>query len=158
MLNCCICHNSIFLTEMTLTDLENWLTGNIVILKNLINNCRCQFLMRLIRNILNSIANLLAHIFRKTQTKVSAQYIAYAALSRLTVNTNNIWIISTSYILRVNWKIRNIPLFTLSSFSPCHALCDCILMRTRKCSKYKLSCIWLTLMNSHACHSLIYLY
>ena len=46
--------------------------------------------MRLIGNILNSIANFLTHIFRKTQTKVSAQYIAYAALSRLTVNTNNI--------------------------------------------------------------------
>ena len=75
------------------------------------------------------------------------QDVVYAAFSRLAVNTDDVGIVFSSHILRIDRKIRDRPFVTLLLLSPCHPLGDGILVGANAVVK---SCIRLPFIYMHA--------
>ena len=71
------------------------------------------------------------------------------------VDTDNIRVILSSDIFRIDWKIRNCPCITLLLITISHSFSDRILMRAGKGCKYKVSGIWLTFIHMHSCKPFI---
>ena len=113
--------------------------------------------MKVIRNTLGCVTHCLTHFWRKVQTVFCFQNVAYAAFSRLAVDTDNICIIITSNICGINWQIRNCPAVRIFFLDPVHTFGNCILMGTRKCCKNKCSTVWTSLSNCHSRATLIHL-
>ena len=82
--------------------------------------------------------------------------ISNTTLTRLAINSYNIWIICTSYIFWINWKIWNCPFIRIIFNSVMHSLRYSILMWTWESCKNKLTTPWMTVINLHLCKSFKY--
>ena len=85
--------------------------------------------MLLIGNVLYCVANLLTKLSRQDNTELLFQQIADTALSALAVDTDNISVVLSAYVLGVYWQVWNIPAVCLSLVTPLHTLCNSVLMR-----------------------------
>ena len=65
------------------------------------------------------------------------QHIADASLSGLAVDTDDIRVVASSDIGRIDRQVGNSPVIRIVFFSPVHSLCDGILVRTGECRKHK---------------------
>ena len=84
--------------------------------------------MLLIGYALHKIADLFTHRLRQCDTEVLLESVVYAALSGLRVDADDIGVIGTADILRIDGQVRNAPHIGLSVLTPLHSLCDGILM------------------------------
>ena len=139
MLDRCVCNNTVSLFEMALINSKYALCIDIVIVKDLIYPFRCQLFVCSVRYTLYKVSYFLTHLLWKVDTIALFQDVVHAALTRLAVDTDNIRIILSSHILRIDRQIRNSPFLALTCISPCHTFGDRILMRTGECSKYQIS-------------------
>ena len=112
--------------------------------------------MFLVRNLLYSVSDFFTHCNRHRDGEILFQNITDSTLSRLAVDTDNITVVSSSHIHRINWKIWNGPCLKLLFFSPRHTFCNRILMRSGKCREYQISGIWSTVIYLHSCQALIF--
>ena len=101
------------------------------------NFVRMKLFMLVIRNSFCGISHCLTHFRRKVKTEFGLKDISYAAFTGLAVDADNICVIISSHICRIDRKIRNIPVIRILVISPVHTLGNCILMRAGKCGKYK---------------------
>ena len=116
---------------------------------------RMKLFMQMIRYSFGCITHSLPHFRWKIQTILGFQDIAYAAFSGLAVNTDNICIIITSHICRINRQIRHCPMVRIFFLDPVHSFCNGILMGSGECSKYKCSAVWASFIDVHSCTCLI---
>ena len=156
ILNRCLCHNAIILTEMTLGNLEVWSIMNVIVLENLVNPLWRQLFVFLVGYLFHSVTNFLAHLLRHGNRKVLFQYVTDSTLTGLAVDTDNIGIVRSANIHRIDWKIWNCPCVKLLLFSPRHTFGDRILMRTGKCREYQITSIRLTVIYLHSGQTLIH--
>ena len=137
--------------------------GNMIwyrnILKFIFEQCKDffghQLLMLFVGYSFCSISHSLPHLCRQIQSIILLEDIAYAALSGLAVNTDNICLIMSADVRRIDRKIRHCPFFLSVLFSVFHTFCDRILMRSRESSKYKRSAVRATHIDRHTCIFLI---
>ena len=123
LLDCHCSPDSVLLLEMALRNREYIRLTDIVILKYLIHNRRCKFLVLAVRNTLHKIAYLLLHLIRNGNTEVLLKDVGYTALTRLAVDTDDIRLVLSSDVHRVDRKIWDSPLpVRLSLLPPVHAL------------------------------------
>ena len=148
--NGCICYNTIFLFEVAFIDREDSFVIYIMIFKNVVYPVRSQLLVCFIGYIFYHVADFFTHFFRNADAKVLLQNVAYTAFSWLAVDTDNIFIVSSSDVLRIDWQIRYGPVISFFRFTPCHTFCDGILMGAGECGKYQISCIWLSFIDMHS--------
>ena len=95
--------------------------------------------MVMVRYSFDLVAKILPHFSGKVVAKTGFQKITNAAFSTLAVNANNIGLVFSAHICRVNGKVGNIPLIEIVLFAPFHSFGNGILMAARKCSKYQCS-------------------
>ena len=145
------CYDAVFLLlEMNLIDavwFNHIFEGRFEQTEDLV---RMKLFVLVIGHCFGCIAHSLAHFRRKVQAKLCLQYIAYTALSGLAVDTDNICVVVSSHICRIDRQIRNSPVLQISVLSPVHTLCDGILMRSGKCSKYKSSTVRTSFIDLHS--------
>ena len=126
----------------------NWLLPIQVAASEFVHDLLRRNLALLLGNLLNHICKLLVHSLRKLEAIEGIHYKRYAALAGLTVDSNNRLVLSAN-IGRIDRKIWHLPIFSVSLVKGLHTLVDRILMRTGKCCKYQLSCIWMTGRDLH---------
>ena len=112
--------------------------------------------MLLVGYLFHRVADLLAHLLRDRKREVLLQDIADSTLSGLAVDTDNIRVVRSSDINRINRQIWNCPGCELLILPPSHSFCDRILMGSRKCGEYKISRIWLPVTDMHSGQALIH--
>ena len=95
-----------------------------------------QFLMPLIRNIFDDLRKGFLQPRGKMQLVLAFENKRHAALSRLTVDADDVLFIFSADIPRIDRQVRNVP-YRLGIFFPiAHTLGDSVLMRSRKRGKY----------------------
>ena len=150
-LNCNFCLDTINLLEMDFWNLEYRCELLITPLKYLKNLICCKFLMVNIRYIFNSITKVFSHSLWNNHSIIMLKNISNSALTWLAVNSDYVWVICTSNIFWINWKIWNCPLRWILFNSIVHTFRYGILMWTRECCKYKLTTIWVSVIYLHLC-------
>ena len=150
------CYNAaVFLLEMNLIDavrLNHVLESRFEQTEDFI---RMKLFVLVIGYCFRCIAHSLTHFRRKVQAEFCLQNISYAAFSGLAVDTDNICIIVSSHICRIDRQIRHCPVFQIAVFSPMHTFCNGILMRTGERCKYKSSAVRTSFVDLHSCTFLI---
>ena len=144
------CNTAIFLLKMNFIDtvwFHNIFKCRFEQVEDLI---RMKFFMAVIGNSFCCISHSFAHFWRQVQTIFCLKNISDSTLTRLAVDTDNISIVVSSDIGRVDRQIRNRPAARIFFFSPVHALCDGILMRTGECCKYKCTTVRASLIYFHS--------
>ena len=119
------------LFEVCLCHLER--SGNTLefLLEDLEDLGRFELFVHMVGNVLGGVAHSLAHLGRQIQAEILLQNIADAALSGLTVDTDNVCLVLSSDILWIQRKIGNSPFSGVPMLVPdLHALGNGILMRT----------------------------
>ena len=107
--NGCLRHNSVYLCKMCLLNLEVRHIVDVTVFKNLIYPLWRKLLVFLVRHLFYRISNLFTHFLRNGNSKVLFQNIVDTAFTRLAVDTNNIRIIGSAHIHRVNRQIWHTP-------------------------------------------------
>ena len=152
----CLCNNAVLLFEVALIHSKYRFCIDVVIFKYTINQIRRKLFMRFVGYVFDKISDFFPHFFRKADAETLLQDIVYTAFSGLAVDTDNVGIVSSSHILRIDRKIGNAPCIQIMLFSPGHSLCNRILMGTGECGEHKLPCIRLSGRYFHSCHPLVY--
>src|SRR5699024_7525075 len=101
-----------------------------MILEDPVYKIRSELFVRFVGNVFDKISDLFLHLLREADSEALLQDIVHAALSGLAVDSDDVGVISSSNILRIDRKVRNGPLIAVMFFSPCHDFCDLILMRS----------------------------
>ena len=153
--NRCGSHDTVLLLEMAFLQGKHILRIDIMVLEYMIDPLRRQLLVRFVGDILHQIPHFLPHLLGQADTETLLQYVVYAALSGLAVDPDHVRIISSAHVLRIDRKVRNTPLLRVSVLPPGHSLCNGILVRSGKCSEYKLTRIGLAGGNIHSCQPFI---
>ena len=73
-----------------------------------------------------------------------------SSFSGLAVDSDDIAVVSSAHIVRIDWQIRNCPSARICFFSPFHTLGNGILMRAGECSKDQFAAVRLTRIHVHA--------
>ena len=110
---------------------------------------RTQLFMQMIGNGFCGIAHSLAHLRRQIQAVFRLQNIADTALSRLAVDADDVCIVVSSDIGRIDRQIRNGPGIRCFLLDPVHAFCDRILMGTGEGCKYERSAVRASRVDAH---------
>src|SRR5699024_5292068 len=147
--------NAIQLFEMYLCNVVRRCEALEFLFEKLENLLGHQLLVLVIRFILGRIAHGFTHLGRKIQSEVVLQDVAYAAFSRLAVDTDHVRVVFAVYIGRIDRQIRNGPMLRVVLLPVMHSLCDSILMRTGESREHKSSRIGASLIHLHACEFLI---
>src|SRR5699024_522239 len=106
---------------------------------------------------LGGITHGFSHLGRQVQTVLGLQDISHTALAGLAVDTDNICVIISSQVCRINGKIWHSPMIRLFLLQPVHTFCNGILVRTGECSKYQSAAVWTSLVDLHAGKFFIFL-
>ena len=145
-----------FLHKVEFIHSEVLLHIHVIVFQNRVNPFRCQFFVFLVGYVFYQVAKFLFHHIRQRNTEALFQNIAYAAFPGLAVDTDNIRIVGTAHIFRIDWQIWHRPGFQLFFLAVCHTFCDCILMRTGEGTEYQRTAVWLARMNLHTGYPFIY--
>ena len=128
---CYLCRNaSIFLLEMHFIDtiwFYNILKCRFKQIKDFI---WMEFFMTVIGNSFCCIPHSFTHLRWQVQAVFCFQDIANSTFTRLTVDTNNICIVISSNISRIDRQIWYRPAIRIFFISPVHSFCNCILVRS----------------------------
>ncbi len=111
--------------------------------------------MRFVGNSLDNIPEAFAHFRGHIYTVGLLHEIAYAALSRLGVDADNIALVFASHIVRVYGYIGNGPFFGFLFLAPLHSLCDRVLVRAAESRVNELSAVRHALVYLHSGKALI---
>ena len=95
---------------------------------------------------LDHIGKLLVHALRKLEAVESIHNKGYAALSGLTVDTDDRLVLSSD-IAWIDRQIRNFPVLAVSFVESLHTFVDGIMMGTGECGKYQLAGIRMSRMD-----------
>ena len=117
---------------------------------------RLQFTMSCIRYILDGIAKVFTHLWRQRNTILLLENIANSTFAALAVDTNDIRVIGTADVMRVNDDIRYRPPVFIPLLTIGHAFGNGILMASGEGRKDQFSSIRASLINFHTGDSLIY--
>ena len=117
---------------------------DIFLCKRLIYFNRRKLLVLSVGNILYHISDFFSHLLRYCISEVLFQNICYTALAGLAVDSDNIRLVFSSHILRIDRQIRHSPFVQLLVLSPFHTLGDSILVRTRERREHQLTAIRLS--------------
>ena len=118
----------IFLNKMRAYDIQRIRNIEIAIPEYFIYFFRLQFTMSCIRYILDGIAKVFTHLWRQRNTILLLENIANSTLAALAVDTNDIRVIGTADVMRVNDDIRYRPPVFVTLFPIGHAFGNGILM------------------------------
>ena len=100
---------------------------------------------------LDQISDLLPHFIGKRDAEILLQDIVNTSLAGLAVDPDYVRIIGSAHIYRIHRQIGNCPFVQFLFFTPCHTLCNRILMGTGESGKHQITGIGLALIHMHAC-------
>ena len=150
------CYNAaVFLLEMNLIDavrLNHIFESRFEQAEDLI---RMKLFMFVIRYCFCRIAHSFTHFRRKIQAEFRLQNISYTTFSRLAVDADDICIVVSSNICRIDRQIRYCPVLKVAVLSPVHTFCNGILMGAGERCKYKSSAVRTSFVYLHSCTFLI---
>ena len=113
---------------MIVKKVERRIYINVLVREYVKHLCGRELLVRVIGYALDRVSNSLAHLGRKHVTKIMLEQISYAALAGLRIDADNVGLVFSSNVLRIDRKIRNGPIAAGVILAPLHSLCDSILM------------------------------
>ena len=111
--------------------------------------------MLFIADALHEIADLLTHVDRKLIAIIFFQHVGDAALARLRIDADDVGLIHSADVARVDRQVWHGPLFLVMFFAIVHAFGNGILMGAAEGREYELSGIRLTIADLHARHLFI---
>ncbi len=142
---------------ITASDKMIWLFLFQILLTEIFHNLFwCHFTLAFC-NCLDYVCKFLMHPFWQLKAKISIHYKSYSTFSRLAVNPYY-RLIFPANIHRVNWQVRDCPNTIPTFLHCCNTFINRILVRARKCSKYKLPSIWVANMHWNLTAALIHFY
>ena len=144
-----------FLLEREVFDFQRRFGIEVILLEDVVDFGRFQFLMLVVRNFLDEVAEVFAHLLRHVDAVVLFHNEAYAALAGLAVDADDVGIVGAAHIMRVDVQIRAGPVLFVVFFAEMHALGDGVLMGTGESGEDQLAGIRLTRMDMHAGHSFV---
>ena len=115
-----------------------------------------QFLMAVIRYVFDKIAEIFPHFLWHADTVIVFHDETYATFAGLAVDADDISLVLTAHIFRINEQVRHGPVRFAMIFTELHAFGNGILMGTGKCCKYQFSCIRLPFIDMHPRHPFIH--
>ena len=101
---------------------------NVLILEDLVDLIRHEFLVLVVGNAFDTVTEVLAHLLRHVDAVFLLHDEADAALAGLAVDADDVAVVLAADILRVDVEVRQRPLVRILLFLPVHALRDGILM------------------------------
>ncbi len=149
-------NDTVLLTEMHLAEVEYPARLDKGRFEHLVHLRRLQFLMPRIRNVFCNVPHRLAQAGGHFKSVRLFEHIAYAAFTRLRIDTDHVRIVFPAHVLRIDGKIGYVPHLAPRFGAEIHALCDRILMRAGKRGKHKLARIRLTGRNVEAGKQLVF--
>ena len=109
-----------------------------------------------IRNTLDVVTKHLSHLGWQNKFELRFENVTDTALPRLRVNADNVRLVHSANVGRVDGKIGHRPGCRIPFHTVFHTLRNGVLVRTRECRKDECAAIWLPLEHLHPCHSLVH--
>ena len=144
-----------FLLEREVFDFQRRIGIEVVLLEDVVDFGRFQFLMLVVRYFLDEVAEVFAHLLRHVDAVILFHDETYAALAGLAVDADDVGIVRAAHIMRIDVQVRAGPVLFVVFLAEVHALGDGVLMRTGESGEDQLAGIRLTRMDMHAGHSFI---
>ena len=141
--------------EVEVHELNAAFVVHIVLVEDAVHFFRRQFGMRVVGNVLGSVAQLFAHLRGQHVTEVLLQNVANAALARLAVDTNDVGLVMAAHIGGVDRQVRRGPVLGVVLLAPLQALGDSVLMAAREGREHELASVGAARLNLHIGHALV---
>ena len=147
--------DSVLLHKMALGHGKRRLDVDVGLPEDFIDFFRFQLLVVDVGDMLDRVSEVLSHLGGEIETVFLFEKVADAPLARLRVDANDIAVVLPADVLGVDEKIGDSPIFLVVRGTVRHALCDGVLMRTRKRREHELSRVGLAVIHPHARHLFI---
>ena len=145
------------LDEVRLGHIQRRGVVEIALFKNGEDLLHAQLTMLMIADFLDAVAEILPHFGRRVVAVVLLQQEADAALAALGVDADNIGIVGTADVMRVDGNIRAGPFMEMLFLAPGHALGNGVLMAAAERRKDKGAGVGGALIHMHPGNALIHL-
>ena len=143
------------LDEVCFGDVERAVVVEVGSLKDVQHFLHAQFAVLVVADILDAVAQILAHLRRRVIAVVLLQQEADAALAALAVDADDVGIVGTANIVRVDRDVGAGPLMQFLFLAPGHALGDGVLMAAAEGREHQGTGIRRALVDVHAGHALV---
>ena len=111
--------------------------------------------MSLIRDLLHRVTHFLSHLLRQHDRVILLEHIRDAALAGLAVDADDVRIVGSRDVLRIDGQIRHGPLVGIVDLFVSHSLGDRILVGTGESAEYEVSRVRLPCVDLHPGQALI---
>ena len=136
-------------------DIERAVVVEISGLKDIEHFLDAQLAVLVVADILDAVAEILAHLGRRVVAVVLLQQEPDAALAALAVDEDDVGVVGTADIVRVDGDVRAGPVVELFLLAPGHALGDGVLMAAAERRKHQRTGVGRALVDVHAGHALV---
>ena len=152
-----ICRNAAVrvLDEVRVRHIERLDVVEVAVLKDAQHLFHAQLAVLVVADVLDAVAEVLAHLRRRIVAVVLLQQEADTALAALGVDADDVGIVGTTNVVWVNGDVRAGPLVELLFFAPGHALGDGVLMAAAERREHQCARIGRALIDVHPGHALI---